>query len=267
MHEPGGYVIDGQSRSHPTTHSQIVDDFCAAFQPRLIGGRRQWLRPGSRPARKLGVGAWNVRAGRIHGTTQCGRPLVVFEQAQLAAFVARNGTRFVRTQWATAILHGTTATRRAVPQGPVLGSHARTPSKASHGSEATDSARTTTTGTELIKTHPELPARVGRAECRPGTDLSSLQSSLGPYADRALFTGAYGARSSCRETRHPLGRFMPPVLRRRLASMGFIGSQARSSCAWPTSTAMRRGNRLPASVIPRLRSRSMCKGGVAFLQE
>ena len=237
--EHRGFVIDPAVARHPTG-KPIVERGVQYVRESFFRGE-QWLDLAhvQREARRW---CMEVAGRRIHGTTQK-RPLVVFEQVELACLRPVKGPRFDTPQWATPTVHDD---HHEVPQGPVLGSHALC-GKASHGPRR-QSART-----HLLqkRAHQNPPQKTSRRKSDRLHRLSPRARGL-----RQARPGAYGAPSQ--ETRQQHRPFHEPAPQRRL-SMGQAPTGSEAHALGRQVRPCSRGNRLPASAG--LRSHQCAKGG------
>ena len=168
--EHRGFVIDPAVPRH-AKGKPIVERAVQYVRESFFRGE-QWL---DLAHVQRGARYWclEVAGRRIHGTTQK-RPLVVFEQVELACLRPVNGPRFDTPQWATPTVHDdhhvkflkalySVPTHYVGKKVTVRGDKALVRIYYKH---------------ELIKTHPKKPAG-GRA-----TDYTDYPPELEPYARR-----------------------------------------------------------------------------------
>ena len=217
--EHRGFVIDPAVARHPTG-KPIVERGVQYVRESFFRGE-QWLDLAhvQREARRW---CMEVAGRRIHGTTQK-RPLVVFEQVELACLRPVKGPRFDTPQWATPTVHDDHHVKflKALYSVPT-----QLCGKASHGPRR-QSART-----HLLqkRAHQNPPQKTSRRKSDRLHRLSPRARGL-----RQARPGAYGAPSQ--ETRQQHRPFHEPAPQRR-SFHGPSSDRLRSSCAWPTSTAI-----------------------------
>ena len=168
--EHRGFVIDPAVARHPTG-KPIVERGVQYVRESFFRGE-QWLDLAhvQREARRW---CMEVAGRRIHGTTQ-NRPLVVFEQVELACLRPVKGPRFDTPQWATPTVHDDHHVKflKALYSVPT---HYVGKQVTVRGDKALVRIYYKN---ELIKTHPRKPAG-GRA-----TDYTDYPPELEAYARR-----------------------------------------------------------------------------------